>query len=93
MGYIGGLVAGEVYVVGIDLTGFSLDYSSRHYCLRIKRADKHKNDYEIKHARVVISLKNLDKPLKNTKGRRRMKNQKKISQTLVPPKKQGQNSY
>jgi hypothetical protein len=91
--YIGGLVAGERCVVGIDSTGFSLDYNSRHYCLRIKRADKHKNDYEIKNARAVISLKNPDKPLKNTKGRRRRKNQKKISQTLVLPKKQGRNSY
>ncbi|MFZ2456278.1 MAG: transposase [Candidatus Altiarchaeia archaeon] len=132
MSYIGGLVAEEGCVVGIDSTGFSLDYSS--HCLCIKRADKHKNFLKLsmaadmnsqvrlstrmrlqrrhdsidletvlqrakdvvdmpavvadkgydseenlsfikekQHAKAVISLKNLDKPLKKTKGKHRRK--------------------
>ena len=143
MGYIGGLVAKEGCVVGIDSTGFSLDYSSRHYCLRIKRADKHKNYLKLSmaadmnsqvilstrmrlqrrhdsidletvlqrakdvvdmsavvadkgydseenlsfieeklHARAVISLKNIDKPLKKTKGKRRRKLKRRFPKRL-----------
>ncbi len=43
MGRIGRILVKNDYIAGIDGTGFSLDYSSRHYCKRIKRRDKHRN--------------------------------------------------
>lgn len=39
--YVGRLIVGGDCVLGIDSTGFSLEFSSRHYCMRIKRLDKH----------------------------------------------------
>jgi len=43
VGYIGCLIAKDDCVVGIDGTGFSLQHSSKYYCDRIKRKDKHSN--------------------------------------------------
>ena len=43
LAYVGHLVAGDECVVGIDGTGFSLQHSSKYYCHRIKRLDKHSN--------------------------------------------------
>lgn len=43
MNFIGRLVVKDRCTAGIDTTGFSLDYSSRYYCKRIKRQDKHTN--------------------------------------------------
>jgi len=41
LGYIGRLIVEDNCVVGVDGTGFSLQHSSRYYCKRIKRKDKH----------------------------------------------------
>ena len=43
MASVGRLLVECDYVAGVDGTGFSLDYSSRYYCKRIKRMDKHSN--------------------------------------------------
>ena len=43
MAKVAAQVVGDEIVAGIDGTGFSLDFSSRYYCRRIKRQDKHQN--------------------------------------------------
>lgn len=41
--YVGRLIVRGDCVRGIDSTGFSLEFSSRHYSMRIKRLDKHRS--------------------------------------------------
>jgi len=43
VGTVGRLLVEDGYTAAIDGTGFSLDFSSRYYCKRIKRVDKHVN--------------------------------------------------
>ena len=43
VGIVARLLVKEGYTVGVDGTGFSLDYSSRYYCQRIRRLDRHRN--------------------------------------------------
>ena len=43
VGVVGRLLVRDGYTAGIDGTGFSLDFSSRYYCKRIGRKDKHES--------------------------------------------------
>jgi len=41
VGVVGRLLVEDEYTAGVDGTGFSLDFSSRYYCKRIGRKDRH----------------------------------------------------